>query len=81
MTYPAPQAVHMPRMTAVPPVIIPHSHTLLDAPETPDTSLQVATATCDPIVSIELSDIAAHTFRTARELVSRLADAMEGTFK
>ncbi|KAF7437511.1 hypothetical protein PC9H_004353 [Pleurotus ostreatus] len=60
--YPAPRAVHMPRMMAVPPVIIPHSHMLLDAPDTPDTSLPVAIAACDPIVSIELSDIAAHGF-------------------
>ncbi|KAF4584696.1 hypothetical protein EYR38_001927 [Pleurotus pulmonarius] len=64
--YPAPRAVHMPHMTAVPPVTIPHSHSLLDAPETPDTFLQETIATCDPIVSIELSDTAVHGFPAAK---------------
>lgn len=60
--YPAPRAVHMPRMAAVPPVTIPRSHTLLDAPDTPDPSLPMASVDYDPVISIELSDLAAHGF-------------------
>ncbi|KAF9489170.1 hypothetical protein BDN71DRAFT_1456483 [Pleurotus eryngii] len=64
--YPAPRAVHMPRMAAVPPVTIPHSHTLLDAPDTPDPSLPMASVDHAPVISIELSDLAAHGFPAAR---------------